>query len=83
MLAFNQGFARRVERPSRQRPADNHRESDDDHALTQTVATALDHIPLNGETIQTNHAVQFRHDQENQRPIQAHAEGVNGGKVGI
>ena len=45
------------------------------------MATALDHIPLHTEAIQTDHAVQFGSHEEDERPDEAHVIGVNGGEV--
>ena len=47
------------------------------------MSATLDDVPLHSQTIQTDHAVQFGGNQEDERPDQAVVIGVNGREVGI
>ena len=87
--------ADRVVLPHRERTADDHEESDNEHALakTGTVALTLIHnvafrilfedVPLNSKAIEADHAVQFRNDQEDERVEQAVVVGVHADQVGV
>lgn len=83
LTVFNEFLTVGVVGPSRQGTASDHSQGDDDHGLAQTVSTTLDDVPLNGNAVQTDHAVQFRGNEEDQRPDHTHVIGVNGGQVGI
>lgn len=76
--------------------ANDHEESDDEHDLAEARAIgvgALVHdlrlgvlredVPLNGEAVETDHAVDFRADEEEERVEVAVMSGVDTNQVGV
>lgn len=86
----------RVVGPHRDGAADDHKESNDQHALAKTGAVAAgalvhdlrfgvlrEDVPLNSKTIEADHAVQFRADEEDERVEEAVVIGVDADEVGV
>ena len=80
--AFNEGLTVAVVRPHRHGTASDHQNDHAVHDLTKGFAVASENVPLHGQTIQTDHAVQFGSHQEDKRPDQTVMVGVNRRKVG-
>ena len=78
-----------------ERAADDHEKSDEEHRLAEAGAVAValvddvrfgvlrEDVPLNGKTVQTDHAVKFGDDEEDERPEHARVVRVNTDKVHV
>lgn len=79
--AFNKGLTVAVVRPHRHGTAGDHQNDHAVHDLTEGFTVTSEDVPLDAQTIQTDHAVQFSGHQEDERPEQTIVIGVNGRKV--
>lgn len=78
-VVFHLFGADRVIAQQRERAADDHQHGDDEHALAQSGAVALalindsrfgilrEDVPLHGQAVKADHAVEFRHHEEDER----------------
>lgn len=70
-----------VVRPSREGTASDHSDDEAVHNLAQSCAVTGHNVPLNCQAIQTDHTVQFRSHQEDERPDHTVVVRVNGREV--
>lgn len=95
LAGFNLFGTDRIVGPGGERTANDHEESNDEHRLTKagTVTDTLvndiafgvlrEDVPLHGEAIETNHAVEFGDHEEDERVEHAGVVGMHADEVGV